>query len=832
MVEGLSHSTLNLGRYQYDLTRQVLSDSQGMTCVLRHQSLRVLHYLAQHTNQVVSKAELFASIWRGLNVTDDSLVQCIADIRQALQDKNHQILKTLPRRGYSLISSTSHSVVAPVCEELLPLLGRTQELQELEQMLFDPACRLITILGFGGVGKSRLAKALLKHSALQFPQGSYFIELAAVHCAELIPSAIAQALDLSLQGQRPPVEQLQRFLVGKCSLLILDNIEHLVLEGALCERLLASCPQLKIVTTSRQPLQVYGEWLYHLRGLSLVTDLARSQTCAAVALFMQAARRVHYQFSPTMDDQALMLEICRLVNGMPLGIEIAASWLKHLSCAEVLKELKQHLHSVDPAAPTEAMTALNQVVKQSWQMLSPREQQIMQSLAFFRGGFTREAASAITGARLADYSGLIDKSMVSRQPTGHYVVHEVMRHYASHLYLAEASHLKTAQRFVDYYLEMASTADAGILGGQQFTSIKQLAQEHDNLRECLRLCAGADSPSTALPHLGLKLVGALGMFWFLANHWQEGYRWSDHFLKLHQQTPPSLAQGMALLAAGGISAVLDKYSVADQYVSTGSKMAARFGGKIPVARCLFVQSILRRLQGRYLESVDCGQQSMQLFMDAGDEGGYQINLVNVGHALLKLGRYDEAISRFEECISLNQKIGLTLSLPYALINLGRVNAQLQQTQAARTYLQQSLQVTDQLGFLLYRAQAFCILGWLELSEGNLEQALSFLQNSMNDYLHLGDREGQIAVMQGFGVAKAFQGDLKIAWQCLAAAEDLAKHLGLTGFTEYQPLLNEAKQRIQQGLSASELALQGHLALVSTLEIIFNTTLAETIAKPV
>ena len=828
MVEGLNSTKLTLGCYYYDLNQQILVDSQGNTCALRHQSLKVLHYLALHANQVVTKAELFASIWRGLNVTDDSLVQCIAEIRHALQDRDHQILKTWPRRGYSLLASPLSAKAAQATSEaLLPLLGRAQELQDLEQMLLDPSCRLITLLGLGGVGKSRLTKTLVHSVARQFPEGCYFIELAAVQCADLIPSAIAKVLTLSLQGQRPPLEQLQRFLAGKRILLILDNIEHLLPEEAVCECLLASCAGLKILTTSRQPLQVYGEWLYRLQGLKVAEQLAAAPRCAAFALFMQAARRVHYQFAPTVEDQALILAICRLVNGMPLGIEIAASWLKHLSCAEVLRELTQHLQAVKLSAACTSVSALSQVVEQTWQMLSTREQQIMQMLALFRGGFTREAASALTGASLADYGSLIDKSILNRQPTGHYVLHEVMRHYASHSYLAEASHVITTQRFVEYYLAKATLADAAILGGQQFASIQQLAQEHDNLRECLRLCAEAKPQSAhQLPRLGLKLVGALGMFWFLANHWQEGDHWLARFLTLHQQNPPCLAQGMALLAAGGIAAVLDKHSLADQYVSIGSQLAAQFGGKVEIARSLFVLSILRRLQGRYLESVDCGQRSMRLFMEAGDEGGYQINLVNVGHALFKLGRHDEAIPLFEECISLNQKLGLTLSMPYALINLGRVSAQLQQIPTARAYLQQSVQLTEQLGILLYRAQALCALGWLELNEGKIESALELLQSSMTDYLHLGDREGQILVMQGLGVAKAVQGEFTLAWQCIKAAENLAQQLKLPSVNEYQPRLNETKKRIQNELTVNELALQGNLGLVMGLEGLFNTRIKQ------
>lgn len=820
-------SQLQIGNYSYDLNQQQLSDSNHQLCSLRYQSLQVLQYLASRANQLVSKDELFAQVWKGSCVTDDSLVQCIAEIRQSLQDRKHQLLKTVPRRGYVLIAAEKVlSKPVGVFDELLPLLGRSQELQQLEQMLLDPACRLITLLGFGGVGKSRLAKALMHSCKTQFSQGVYWVDLVTVQCARLIPSAIALSIGLSLQGQRSHLEQLQRVLANQQALIILDNFEHLLPdEEQLCQGLLTACPQLKILVTSRKPLQVYGEWLYHLQGL-VVTPLVQAATsCPSFTLFVQTARRVNYGFAPTEEEQALILQICRLVNGMPLGIEIAATWLKHLSCAEVLTELKQQLKTLNTQSDPESTEGLGQIVTQTWQMLSPREQRLMQILSLFRGGFTREAASAITGAQLGDYSSLIDKSLLSREPTGHYILHEVMREYASHLRIAEDSGWRMAQRFVEYYLELASTADAGILGGRQLALIQQLTQDNDHFRECLSLCITAKQiAATDLPDLGLKLAGHLGMFWFLANHWQEGFGWLERFLSLNRHAPPSLAQGMALLAAGGISAVLDKHSLADQYVSTARVIAARFGGDTPLARSLFVLSILRRLQGRYLESVESGHQSMRLFMDAGDEGGYQINLVNVGHALLKLGQEDQAIKFFEECISLNQKIGLTLSMPYALINLGRVHAQLHQVQAARTYLQQSIQLTEQLGFLLYRAQALCILGWLELSEGNVEAAVDFLQESMTDYLQLGDQEGQIAVMLGIGAAKAFQGHLKLAWQCIVVAENLGKDLKLQAFTEYPALLNEAKQRIQQGLDKHELVIQRNLGLMYELEDLFNSAL--------
>lgn len=813
-------SKLSLGRYHYDLLTQRLFSSESKPCTLRNQSLKVLHYLAQHANQTVSKTELFAAVWQGISVTDDSLVQCIADIRRVLQDQQHTILKTVARRGYILVAHELISDTLLVArEDLTPLVGRQQELQTLCTMLQDPQCRLITILGLGGVGKSKLAKALVKQVWHYFTQGVHFVELAPLQSAELIPQTIATVLGFSLQGVYTPLEQLKRILATQCTLLILDNVEHLSTELTLCATLLEACPALRILTTSRLPLRCYGEWLYHLQGFALPA-VGEVAACAAVELFIQTARRLRYDFVADALEQQHILAICRLVDGLPLGIEIAASWTKYLSCAEILVELREHLQAASAPA-NDGISALTQVLQQSWQMLSAREQIIMQTLALFRGKFTRESVAVLAGTELADFGSLMDKSMLARDKTGYYSLHEVMRQYASELRLANQQHNSMAQRFVEYHLEIAETVDTVIFGGHQLTGIARLESEHDNFRACLALCNPVIEQQAVCAKLGLKLVSSLGMFWFLANHWQEGYSWAEHFLQLHPQEESSSAKAGALLAAGGIAALLDKQPIAERYLSLGTEIAAQLGNDRHLARGLLALSVLRRLQGRYAESIQYGQQSMQLFNALSDEGGYQFNLVNTGHALLHLEHYDEAIQALEECISLNQKIGLTISMPYALVNLGRLYGKLQQLHAARTYLQQGIQIAEQLGILLYRAQALCKLGWIEFSQGNLILAMQYLCKSMTDYLQLGDREGQIEVMQGIGAIKALQGNLTQAWQCVAAADNLFQHLKLSPSPDTQLLLVDVRQRIQQGLTPSELALHRHLGLTQGLDTLFT-----------
>ncbi|QQZ28858.1 tetratricopeptide repeat protein [Thiothrix subterranea] len=816
-------SSLVLGCHHYHLSEQLLLDTQGASCTLRSQSLSVLHYLALNANKTVSKAELFAYVWKDAYVTDDSLVQCIADIRRVLQDNKHEIVKTVPRKGYLLVAHLPVTDL-PASEGLLPFIGRHKELHELTTMLHDASCRLITVVGLGGVGKSRLVKTLAQRLAEYFRHGIGCVELASVQHPDLIANAIGASLGIALQGSRPPIEQLHMALSSQHKLLILDNLEHLLPDVGICEALLEHCPTLKILATSRLPLQVYGEWRYQLQGL-LPPSGEIAPECAAFSLFVQSARQVDYTFAPDETDQQTILEICRLVDGLPLGIEMAARWIRQLSCEEILQELRSSLLptalNANSKENASTMPAVTNVVQQSWQMLTAREQQIMQALALFQGKFTREAASAVAGAGLADYGGLLDKSMLYRKENGHYVIHEVMRQYANEVRFAKQSHCPTTQRFVEYHLEVAERVDAGILGGQQLPGLAHLEGEHDNFRACLALCHSDTNPQAMSSEIGLRLVGSLGMFWFMANHWQEGYRWAESFLAIHRHAQPSLAQAMAMLTAGGISALLDNHGVAEQYLSRGTEMAAHFGGDWQTARGLMALSVFRRLQGRYDESLQCGQQSMQLFATVYDEGGYQFNLANSGHVLLRLGRYDEAVQALEQCIDLNQKIGLTISMPYALVNLGRLHWQLRQLGYAREYLHQSIQIAEKLGIALYRAQALCKLGWIELSDANIALGLQHLNSSMEAYLHLGDREGQIEVMRGIGVASALQGNLAQAWQCIAAADNLSQHLKLSPSPDTLVLLEEVKQRIQQGLTTSELALHRHMGLVSGLESLYT-----------
>jgi len=839
---------IKYGNIIYDPNEQVLRQRNGKELKLRPKSLQVFLLLAENTGELVTKEEIITAVWEHVFVTDDSLIQCIADIRRVLQDTNRKIIKTVPRKGYIFFPPQS-VIKADTSAELLPVIGRKKELTELELILQNPECRLLMMLGLGGVGKSSLALALknkLKTSG-QYPDGVYFISLANLQRPEHIPEAIAGKLGISLQGMRSPVETLIETLQSRDTLLILDNVEHLLPNAKVCLTLLQACPTLNILLTSRLPSQLPGEWIYQLHGFKLPAKKGDFVLSAAYRLFTRTAQRTNHSFQPEEVENSHIQEICRLVGGMPLGIEIAARWIQHLSCEEIVTEMSQYLSNIrkdsDSDSDTNQPATLSNVLRQSWNMLTDREQTIMQTLALFRENFTREAAAATTGIGIDDYSGLISKSVLTRNSQGRYVLHEVMRRYANkRRSLNPTQHLKASKRFFDYHLAIARDADTGILGGKQLNTITLLKSEQANLRECLSLCH-PEYTSKPLSHVaGLELVGSLGIFWFLANHWQEGRQWASNFLSLSSKSSCSDAKAKALLAAGNLSIVLDDYTAADKYLKIGTEMSADAGISIQYARGLAAMGVLRRLQGRLDEAIDCGRRSMHLFEAAGEQGGCQFNLGNVGHALLMKGEYDEAMEALEQCIHLNQHIGLTLGMPYALVNLGRLHWKLQQVVAARLYLQRAVEISEKMGVILYRAQALSTLGWIEISQLNFSNALKYLQNSAQDYMRLGETGGLADCMRGIAVVKTQTGELILAIQFISSAEKLTKsqklsttnshqaesdHTApqlnlklqeLTGIsTNHQKLLDDTQVAINKGVKPEALRNYRNLAMATSPE---------------
>ncbi|RLT36664.1 MAG: hypothetical protein DWI57_14515, partial [Chloroflexi bacterium] len=317
-----------------------------------------------------------------------------------------------------------------------PLIGRDGELAQLAALVTDPAQRLVTILGPGGMGKSQLALAAARAAQEHFPDGVFLVELTPLTSADGLARAIGDALGYPFQNDpRPPRQQLTDYLRRRRMLLLLDNFEHLLDGAELLIALLQSAPDLHLLVTSRERLRLHAETIFRLEGLDYPTDGksdGENFPFAAALLFIQSAQRAHSTFALDEKSWPPLLRICRLVGGMPLGLILAASWTGDLTLGEIADELAaniaflgQDLRDLDPRHRT-----IQAVFEQSWQRLTDGERQALAGLSIFQGGFNRSAAQAVTGASLPVLTRLVDRSLLWRVGEGRYDLHELVRQLA------------------------------------------------------------------------------------------------------------------------------------------------------------------------------------------------------------------------------------------------------------------------------------------------------------------------------------------------------------------------------------------------------------------
>lgn len=356
-------------------------------------------------------------------------------LKTARQEKSPDSLDAIPPLSRFEPASApephhSHLPVSPT-----PLIGREHELSLIPKQLLEPSCRLLTLTGAGGIGKTRLAIEVGHVLKPRFADGVYFISLAGVGMTESIPTAIADVLGFGFSGPADLMVQLANFLHEKETLLIFDNMEHLLEGRDLLGRILLETHHVKMIVTSREPMRLQWEWLFEVQGLPLPeeNDANAVKTNSAIQLFIQRAQQTSQQFSLETENSSAIIRICRMVGGLPLAIELAASWVRVLSAREIAQELEKSLDFLETnkVDVPQRHRSIKTVFDHSWQLLTEKERDLFMKLSVFKGGFTREAAVAVAGASLLLLSSLVDKSLLrhSKNPD-RYDLHELVRAYA------------------------------------------------------------------------------------------------------------------------------------------------------------------------------------------------------------------------------------------------------------------------------------------------------------------------------------------------------------------------------------------------------------------
>ena len=368
-----------------------------------------------------------------------------------------------------------------------PFIGREAEINTLRQMLLQERCRFITVVGAGGMGKTRLALDVAALVGGALPDGVAFVALAALQHAQKLPFTLAEALGISLQGVMDVQQHLLTHLTTRTMLLVLDNFEHLLPDPAAINWLRAlvqGAPGVQLLVTSRERLRLSGERIFELSGLALPTTTQPTDQADALMFFLDRAQHADSAFVLDNSNRAAIVRICRLLGGMPLGIELAAAWVRILSCEEIADEIARNIDFLELADRDASPRHRNMraVFDHSWQLLNEAEQRLLAGLSYFQGGCTRPAAEQVAGATLPLLASLIDKSLVARDEGGRFVLHELVRQFATEHLQREPERLAAiSRRHADYFGAFLRRNHPRLESTQQQVTMLEVSAETDNL---------------------------------------------------------------------------------------------------------------------------------------------------------------------------------------------------------------------------------------------------------------------------------------------------------------------------------------------------------------
>jgi predicted ATPase/DNA-binding SARP family transcriptional activator len=622
---------------------------------------------------------------------------------------------------------------------LTPFIGRRTEIARLTEHLFDTKARLTTLIGPGGIGKTRLALQAAATASETFADGACFVPLAGVPNGHRLAPAIADALALQLRGSGSPREQLLDFLRDRELLLVLDNFEQILDEAVLVSRLLDRAQRLQVVVTSRERLHLQAESVFDVEGLDVPPggETENLERYGAVELFIQSARRVRSSFNPYPAELQAVGQICRLVQGMPLAIELAAAWVPVLSCVEIADELTSGLDLLTSEYRDlpERHRSIRRVFDRSWQMLNAFDQDVFKRLAVFHGGFRRDAAERVVGWALPSLTTLVSKSLLSRNALGRYEIHALLRQYAAEqLELTPDLAVDARDQHAAYYLSLLAQSAEPLQGGQQVTVLASLNAEVDNIRAAWRWASKRGNVSAiAAASRGLSLLGELtGRYAETEAAFVEAVRGVESAAVSGPAEERVRALTLARLLAfqGGNTYRLGGFETA---ISLLDRAIERLRG-LDSPRDLGLALNLRAV-GAHLRQDDVAEQSylaksIDLLTCAGERWGLAYSLNDLGLVRHRLGDAPEAKRLCQQSLELFADMGDRRGMAFALHNLGLIAFGRNDLATARRYLSECLAVWRSLDYHWGVAGALYQLGVTSRSAGERDRAFQELREAL------------------------------------------------------------------------------------------------------
>jgi len=651
--------------------------------------------------------------------------------------------------------------------QLTAFIGREAELTSLNTLLSDSNNRLITLVAPGGMGKTRLSLEVARQMIPSFRQGIYFVALDRITSAELIVQSVAEVLPISLSSNEDPKSRIRDYLHDKKILFVMDNFEH-VLDGAtFVQDILTAAPQVQILASSRVKLNLTGETIFNIEGLTVGEKSSAKDS--AVQLFVQSAKQNEPKFEPNAAVLPDVTKICHLVDGMPLAIVLAAAWIDTLSVNEIASEIEKgiDLLETEKRDVPGRQRSVRAVIESSWNQVDASAQNLLKQLSVFRGGFTRAAAQEVAGASLRGLSQLVDKALLRRDPkAGRYAIHELLRQYAEEqLKLSIAEEQAAHEEHAKYFADFMKARWAHLQDKRNNDGLLEIEADIDNIRVAWNYWVNKQNA-----HYILEFVNSLWLFFEVRGSFMPAIQFfSDATLKLTAREPEVVwARAQLQARQAWFTALIGQPDEGLRMAQESLQILSQINQNdiaVETYHCANINAI-------FLNKSEIVIQISQAMMDRAERSGdqWERGFAHIwwAYALVLQRQIDKALQAGQEAVSTFESLGNPFGLSVALgIVMAAITLAIGDLEAAKAYFTSSRQAAEEINYLRLLQRTYDGSGTAALLDREVEQAQQFFIKSLRISQECGQTREMLAGLLDLASVHMAQGNLDNALELLA-----------------------------------------------------------------